>query len=292
MRMRVVQRMVYALCAPSPHVNWKGSPMPSIERNKYWWDKEKDWSAAGNEWSSAFGTPTMQWYASILPRIHCFLPAARVLEIAPGFGRWTHFLKDYCQELICVDLSTKCIEACQQRFASEKNITFYLNDGKSLAMIADNSVDFLFTFDSMVHAENDAIQAYLEQIATKLTPNGVGFMHHSNLGSFAKHFEMADKLPRGRRLLAQLNLVEPGDHKRCRNMTADKFVSLARAAGLNVVSQELINWGTHRAIDCLSVFTRPHGNWDREFKLLVNPSFGEEASYIRKLARLYDRTDS
>lgn len=266
--------------------------MPSIEQNKTWWDKEKDWTEAGNDWSSPYGTHAMQWHASLLPRIYRYLPAPTILEIAPGFGRWTQFLKDLCSQLIVVDLSVKCIEACKQRFEADKNITYHLNDGKSLDMIEDNSIDFVFSFDSLVHAENDVIQAYLEQLACKLTPNGVGFVHHSNLGSFVKHFELADNLSRGRHLLSQLHMVEPGDHKRCRNMTADIFLSLATTAGLKVVSQELINWQTDRTIDCLSVITRSNGIWDRKYMRWVDKDFDREAAYIQKLAALYDRTDA
>jgi len=32
---------------------------------------------------------------------------SRSLEIAPGFGRWTHFLRDLCSELIIVDIAER-----------------------------------------------------------------------------------------------------------------------------------------------------------------------------------------
>ena len=31
-----------------------------------------------------------QWFGLIFPRIHAFLPTGTILEIAPGFGRWTN----------------------------------------------------------------------------------------------------------------------------------------------------------------------------------------------------------
>ncbi len=262
--------------------------MGSIDENKQWWDKT-DWGKAGNVWSSPYGSPAMQWYASLLPRIHAYLPASTILEIAPGFGRWTQYLKNECSQLVLVDLTEKCIEGCKQRFQADKHIDYHVNDGKSLSMIPDNSVDFMFSFDSLVHVEKDVIQAYLEQLSTKLKPNGVGFIHHSNLGSFVKYFQTVDKLPRGRGLLSRLHMVEPGDHKRARSMTAEIFVSLATSAGVKVVSQELVNWGTHRPIDCISVFTRPNGIWDRDLRRWVNEDFGREANYIRHLGTLYDR---
>ncbi len=265
--------------------------MASTDQNKKWWT-ESAWSEAGDEWSSMYGTPAMQWYSSILPRIHPYLPTATILEIAPGFGRWTHFLKEVCSRLEVVDLTEKCIEACRERFQEEQHIIYHLNDGKSLSMIADNSIDFLFSFDSLVHVEKDVIQAYLKELSTKLKPNGVGFIHHSNIGMFARYFAFLDKLPRGRKLLSRLQLVEPGDHKRARSMTAEIFVSLATDAGLKVISQELVNWETHRPIDCLSIFTLANGNVDRPFQRWINKDFGREAHYISKLAKIYDYTNS
>ncbi len=78
-----------------------------------------DWKEAGEEWSALWGTSAAQWEHAILPRIRSRLPTETILEIAPGFGRWTHYLKDYCRELWIVDRIGECIEACRQRFASD-----------------------------------------------------------------------------------------------------------------------------------------------------------------------------
>jgi CheY-like chemotaxis protein len=39
----------------------------------------------------------------------------------------------------------------------EAHVTCFVNDGKSLAMLPDESVDFIFSYDSLVHAEADAV---------------------------------------------------------------------------------------------------------------------------------------
>ena len=109
--------------------------MPSIEENLSVWNRSYDWSQEGDEWSSAWGGPEAEWFGTILPRIHALIPAGTILEIAPGFGRWTHYLKDHCERLIVVDLSEKCIEACKTRFSSSAHITYHVNDGRSLEMI-------------------------------------------------------------------------------------------------------------------------------------------------------------
>ena len=158
--------------------------MATIEENKQSWGVNYEWDKQGDEWSSAWGGPEAQWFGTIFPRIHSFIPASSVLEIAPGYGRWTNYLKDHCTCLVCVDLAEKCIKACKQRFVSDSHITFYVNDGKSLSMIKNKSVDFVFSFDSLVHADPEIIEVYLNQLAEKLTDNGIGFIHHSNMGVY------------------------------------------------------------------------------------------------------------
>src|SRR5947209_4767026 len=79
------------------------------------------------------------------------------------FGRLTQYLKDLCTSLIVIDIAERCIEACKQRFSSCSHITYHTNDGKSLDMIPDQSVDFVFSFDSLVYADPNAIEAYLSQ---------------------------------------------------------------------------------------------------------------------------------
>jgi len=62
-------------------------------------------------------------------------------------------------------------------------------------MIQDKSIDFVFSFDSLVHAEAKVIEAYLNQLAMKLSQNGIGFIHHSNLGKYQQAFSLIDKIP-------------------------------------------------------------------------------------------------
>ena len=147
--------------------------MPSIQENRDVWGNENSWEADGDSWSTAWGGAETQWHATILPRICRFVPAARVLEIAPGYGRWTSFLIDCADQYIGVDMNPNCVSACRTRFASASHATFLANDGKSLAMIGDNSIDFAFSFDSLVHVEIDVIEAYLHELSRKLSPTGL-----------------------------------------------------------------------------------------------------------------------
>jgi len=239
-----------------------------------------DWREAGEEWSGPWGSSAAQWTGTIFPRIGECLPTGTILEIAPGFGRWTHYLKDYCNELWAVDKSSACIEACQQRFASQSHVHCVLNDGRSLSMIPDSSVDFVFSFDSFVHPDRNVVEAYLRQLRTKLKIGGKGFIHHSNFGEYVN--SPRERLPE---MLAKPLIkakILDWAHHRNPTMTAEIFRELCERNGLHCVSQELVNWRGRRLIDCLSLFARSDSAPENPTKIIRNPNFMREAGRIRR----------
>ena len=133
--------------------------MADTESNLEIWNESWDWSGRGDEWSDWWGGTPALWFGALLPRIHAFLPAETILEIGPGYGRWSQYLKGLCRRLVLVDLAERCIEHCRGRFADASNIEYHVNDGRSLAMVEDGSVDLAFSFDSLVHAEADVLEA-------------------------------------------------------------------------------------------------------------------------------------
>lgn len=261
--------------------------MPTIEENREAWDANYEWPQGGDEWSKAWGGVQMQWHGVIMPRLHAFLPAKTILEIAPGFGRMTHFLTDLCEDLVLVDISESCIDACRKRFAGCSHISYHVNDGASLAMIEDDSIDFALSFDSLVHVECGALSAYLEQLQRKLKADGAVFIHHSNLGEY-KCQVFLQKIPLVRSALRALGLIEKSLHWRSPDMTARRMEALASEHGLRCVSQEIITWGTDNAlIDCLSLMVKQNAPRSRENRVFRNSSFMDEAKQLSKLSSLY-----
>lgn len=262
--------------------------MPITDWNHATWNRTYDWSQQGEEWSQAWGGSEAQWFNVIYPRIHAFLPAGSILEIAPGFGRWTNFLRGYCSQLTIVDLAAKCIDACRQRFVKDSHITYHVNDGTSLAMVPDGTIDLVFSFDSLVHAESDVIEKYLAQLAEKLKPNGIGFIHHSNIGAYQRRrFSASEKIPeRIRVFLTRLGYYDH-PHARAFSMTAQRFERSCQDAGLQCIGQEIVNWGSRSLIDCLSLFTPTGSAWCRENRVLRNPDFMVEADLTKRVAPLY-----
>src|SRR5215472_11968560 len=101
----------------------------TVEDNLRIWGEAYDWPKGGDEWSEPWGGPEGQWKTLLEPWVSRFLPTGSVLEIAPGYGRWTQFLVDRCDHLTVVDLAPNCIEYCRKRFANRKNISYFVNDG-------------------------------------------------------------------------------------------------------------------------------------------------------------------
>jgi len=277
--------------------------MGTVSENQRVWT-DRDWQDKGDYWSRGWGGTELLWWGTILPRIHAFVPTGSILEIAPGYGRCTQYLKDLCHHLTVVDLTEKCIEACRQRFSSSPHLTYHVNDGKSLDMVPDRSIDFAFSYDSLVHVEADVIEAYLSQLARKLKPDGVGFIHHSNLGAYVSR--RTGRLPFyvGNRL--------DDSNWRAMSVSAESFNKCCDGVGLRCLSQEIIlfypessiKWGQRvwrlrditRKIaerygrvlnDCFSIFTPEHSAWARPNKVLVNKQFWEEVKSLRQLTQLY-----
>jgi 2-polyprenyl-3-methyl-5-hydroxy-6-metoxy-1,4-benzoquinol methylase len=262
--------------------------MPTIEENQQTWDENYEWSKQGDEWSSSWGDADAQWFGSILPRIHRFLNTGTILEIAPGFGRWTNYLRKSCDRLIVVDLSEKCIKSCQQRFAADTHLEYHVNDGKSLAMIPDGSIDFVFSFDSLVHAEADVLETYLAQLATKLKPNGIGFIHHSNLGQYQPLLSLIEQIPSAiRSEIVNKALLEP-TRWRAGSMTASLFRNYCDEVGLECIGQELVNWENEGLlIDSFSLFTPKNSIWSRNTHIIENLEFMQEAAAIKQRLHVY-----
>jgi SAM-dependent methyltransferase len=254
--------------------------MPTIDQNKSMWESEYDWSHGGDEWSRPWGGTSNVWECVILPRIKSFLPARTIVEIAPGFGRWTQFLKYQCERLIAVDLSSTCVDSCRRRFADYPHVIVVQNNGRSIPIAENESVDFVFSFDSLVHADAEILEVYLREIARVLTPQGAAFIHHSNLGQYRMVLALAGKLPSWALRMAHKAELLPSLHWRDPSVTAGWMARACQQSGLSVKRQELVNWLNRPVylLDCFTTITRPSVKARQLFR---NRSFMSEAEQIR-----------
>jgi len=264
--------------------------LPTVNDNKKEWDEDYQWVNRGDEWSSSWGGPSMQWYGCILPRIQSFIPTDSIVEIACGYGRWTQFLKDMCQNLTAIDLSEECIQACRQRFSDCSNVEYHVNDGKSLHMIPDSSANFVFSFDSLVHADESVLTEYISQLPRIMKDEGIAFFHHSNLGEYYGTYAKVRKIPKLESLLRRLGILEKKLHWRDFGVSASVVERLAEEHGMSCISQEIIPWGTKRAkIDCFSVIVKDNSSLKMKNQVFRNANFMQEAKYLYRLSLLYSK---
>jgi SAM-dependent methyltransferase len=238
------------------------------------------WTDAGEEWSERWGTSQAQWSGTILPRIKNFLPAATILEIGPGYGRWTYYLKDHCDRLLIVDRASECIDACRDRFAAEPKITGYVNQGGSLQMIPDRSIDFVFSFDVFVHIRREVVEQYMIELARTMKIGARGFIHHSNLAEYANSARRYLPAP-AKKLLTKWHVIDD-DHHRIPTMSAQLFRQLGWNHGIHCLKQELVNWRGRRLIDCFSWFERSDSADPKTTEIVRNPNFMREAESVRR----------
>lgn len=244
--------------------------MPSLMQNLMVWDATYEWPEHGEEWSAAWGGSANHWSMWLYPRVQALLPARRVLEIAVGHGRWTQYLAQRCDELVGLDIARTAIEHCRERFAGDPRLSFHVNDGSSLAAASDRSIDLVFSFDSLVHVEADALGGYIAEFARVLDDDGVAFIHHSNV--------------------AALGAVDPERvHWRAPSVSAEIVERLAERAGLRCVIQEPFAWEAQILTDCISVIARPGSRWDTGANRVVpNDRYRtEETRMGRTVAELY-----
>lgn len=168
------------------------------------------------------------------------LDLERVVELACGHGRHSAELLRLSPQssLVLVDVNKSNIVHCRNRFADCKNVRCYVNDGSDIACCTAEFATALFSYDAMVHFEYDDVAAYLREIYRVLRPGGRALLHHSN------------------------NTGEPGKpYSQCvhwRNfMSAPLFNHMAARAGMAVIDQKVLDWGSAVQIDAITLLERP-----------------------------------
>lgn len=207
---------------------------PTIEWNKRW--NYYTWEKNGDEWdnqASFCNQPYEKWKLSIVenfikPNIS---KESTVLEIAPGRGRWTEFLLD-SKKLILVDLNDRCIQSCKKRFLRFKNIEYFTNNGKRLSFIKDNSIDFIFSYDSFVHMEREVIDSYFREFHRILKKHGKAIIHHPDRRNIL-FYKTNKRMAEGARA----------------DISKDNIKKLAKKNNLKVNFQ-IDSWGKNKEYNC------------------------------------------
>lgn len=196
-----------------------------------------DWKH-GAYYDEAERSMDSQWNDIVWPIIRdCDF--STTLELAAGHGRNSEKLRHLADHLILVDINQENIDFLKDRFNGTPNVSLMLNDGASLPEVHDESISFVYSFDSMVHFDSDVVRAYLNEFSRVLVPGGAGFCHYSNYtGSPTGTYR---------------------DHPGWRNfMSRELFEHYAVKEGLIPVTSRLVDWTRDGSFsDAVTLFRKP-----------------------------------
>ena len=233
-----------------------------------------DWNHSGEGWARKWGGSQSQWRFTILPRIWNFLPTGVVVEIGPGLGRISHFLRPFAQKLILSDFNSHCVETCRSKFLDDANVECHLTDGLNIGHIPNESVDFVFSFYSLVNADPFALDKCLYEISQKLKTNRYAFIHHSNglpFGNYNNH-----------------ELTVYSKHRDTES-NADIVLGLIEKHGMTCKSQELVCWERSPFFtDCFTVFGKMDSRNGTAPIRIENWNFYQEVKMARSTSGVYE----
>lgn len=158
----------------------------NISRNREKWGSQETWETE-YKWGYQYNEREIQYeeMRDVFDRFLVpYVPKRKldILEIAPGGGKGTVDLIPLARKLTLLDLNEECIQLCKERFKYYDHIEYCVNDGASMDMIEDNSMDLIVSWAAFVHIHVEVVEAYVKQFRSKLKDKGVMWIHHSARG--------------------------------------------------------------------------------------------------------------
>lgn len=105
-------------------------------------------------------------------------PSATVLEIGPGGGRWTRYMLSV-KKLYVIDFYQELLDELKSNFRSA-DLVLVKNNGNDFPGVANESVDFIFSFGTFVHLDIEIIDRYLENMKPLLKPTSNVVIHYAD----------------------------------------------------------------------------------------------------------------
>lgn len=153
-----------------------------LERQKAFWNVKNEQSARFNRVMTAETPSETLWRASAERDLRTVLdgiapqPSWTILDLGCGVGRILAELKGRYpfDRLIGVDLSEEMLRFTQKNIGENKRILLYANNGRSLQMIPDASIDFAYSVDVFIHiCDVGVVLDYFREVCRVLKRNGL-----------------------------------------------------------------------------------------------------------------------
>jgi SAM-dependent methyltransferase len=120
-----------------------------------------------------------------------------IVEIGSGGGRIAHRVAPHVSHLICIDVERDMLRLCRAALAHAANVTCLLISKSSYIPLLSDSVDLVYSFDTMVHLDERTIFRYMQETGRVLRRGGILMLHvatHETTKGW-EHFE--DSVTRG-----------------------------------------------------------------------------------------------
>jgi ubiquinone/menaquinone biosynthesis C-methylase UbiE len=135
-----------------------------------------DWSGGGEEWNESSA-----WKESLVEHVlrRTMPSGGTILEIGPGAGRWTPYLREQAERLVLVEATDEVLELSRARYGDDSAVSFVRTNGSDLPGVGKDEVDAVWSFDVFVHLAPVDVAGYLAEVSRVLRPGGTATIHHS-----------------------------------------------------------------------------------------------------------------
>jgi len=119
-----------------------------------------------------FNKTRLKWVLSLLPE-GFLTKESIVLEIGCGSGKWMKAVSPLVGEMYGVDISPEAIKIAAKNLEGCGNITLSFNDGETLNVYDDNTIDLVYSFWTFQHIPRETTLSYLREIRRVLKKDGL-----------------------------------------------------------------------------------------------------------------------
>ncbi|MDA0171528.1 class I SAM-dependent methyltransferase [Solirubrobacter taibaiensis] len=162
------------------------------------------WSKYAREWADRpdlnLGTQVLgeewggpEFAARIIHEVAApYLGDVDVLELGCGGGKFSAHLRERTRHLTCADISSDMLARTRAHVGEGPDVRYLQLTGRNFNDVADASIDFIYSYDVLLHLQPQNVFSYLLDARRILRPGGVILIHAINLASpgGSYHFEV------------------------------------------------------------------------------------------------------